>query len=65
MQGKDQRVCALGEQIVAVMRQHPRRHEAFDALDVAKVLFRPSLPSQVIPDLEYQETPADSVSVAQ
>jgi hypothetical protein len=43
MQTKDQRVFTLATQIAALMRAHPRRHEAFDALDVARVLFRPAL----------------------
>lgn len=43
-QTKDQRVFSLASAIVSLMRAHPRRHEAFDALDVAKVLFRPPLP---------------------
>jgi hypothetical protein len=40
---KDEQVLALASEIVALMRKHPLRHEAIDALDVARVLFRPSL----------------------
>ena len=43
-QAKDQRVSVLAGQIVELMRAHPYRHEAFDALDVARVFFRPSYP---------------------
>lgn len=61
MQGKDERVYALASEIVAMMRKHPLRHEAFDALDVARVLFRPVLPPRIIH--EDQENPSDSASV--
>lgn len=66
MQGnKDERVCALASEIVAMMRKHPVRHEAFDALDVAKVLFRPALPPRSTSDLDSLENPVDSASAAQ
>jgi hypothetical protein len=43
MQAKDQRVMQLATEIVELMRKHTPRHEAVDAVDVAKVLFRPEL----------------------
>lgn len=43
MQGKDERVIHLATEIVELMRKHTPRHEAVDAVDVAKVLFRPEL----------------------
>lgn len=52
---KDERVFDLASQIVGLMRAHARRHEAFDALDVARVLFRPS----------YNPTPEDQASASQ
>ena len=62
MQGKDERVCVLASEIVAMMRKHPIRHEAFDALDVAKVLFRPALPPKFSHDPEDHEFLADQAS---
>jgi hypothetical protein len=44
---KDVRVCVLAAKIVELMRQHPLRYEAFDALDVARVLFRPALSNPI------------------
>ncbi len=43
MQTKDQKVLQLAAEIVELMRKHSPRHEAVDALDIARVLFRPSL----------------------
>jgi hypothetical protein len=58
MQSKDRRVLKLAQEIVSLMRQHPRRHEAFEALDIAKLLFRPELP----PGINDRETAVQSLS---
>jgi hypothetical protein len=52
MGNKDSRVAKLAMEIAELARKHPIRHEAFDALDVAKILFRPSLPPRTSSDLE-------------
>lgn len=65
MQDKDGRVTQLADKIVKILREHPFRHEAFDALDVAKVLFRPALPTRSTSDLDSLENHADSASAAQ
>ena len=43
-QTKDERVTKLAGELVDLARRHSIRHEAFDALDIAKILFRPALP---------------------
>lgn len=47
---KEERVASLANRIVGLMRAHPRRHEAFDALDVARIFFRPGYPPTVVED---------------
>ena len=42
MQTKDQRVVNLASQICAILRDHPDRWEALEAMNVARVLFRPA-----------------------
>jgi hypothetical protein len=41
MQTKDQRIMQLAQEITELLHKHPSRHEACDALEIAKVLFRP------------------------
>ena len=50
MQTKDQSVITLADHIVTLMRAHPHRYEAFDALDVARILFRPTLNPSTVGD---------------
>jgi hypothetical protein len=60
---KDQRVFVLAGQIATLMRAHSRRHEAFDALDVARILFRPSYTPTVEDQASASQSHAeDSVS---
>lgn len=42
---RDQRVYKLASSILGLMREHPNRAEAFDACDVAQVLFRKPKPA--------------------
>ncbi len=64
MQTKDERVTKLAIELAALARKHPITHEAFDALDVAKILFRPSLPPRVN-CLDMMESPSGSATDAQ
>jgi hypothetical protein len=57
---KHQRICALAVKIAALMSKHPHRHEAVDALDVARIFFRPEPRKPFNPDdLETDTNPLD------
>ncbi len=54
MQTKNERVLKLAGEIIDLLHNHKSRHEASDALEIAKVLLRPvsidkSQPSPVMP----------------
>jgi hypothetical protein len=64
MQTKDQRVVNLASQICALLRGHPDRWEALEAIGVAKTLFRPA-DGEVTETLQSLSAGHESLSVTQ
>jgi hypothetical protein len=62
---KDQRVTTLATQICALLRSHPDRWEALEAIGVARILFRPPDSETIDEMLQSLSGDHESLSVAQ
>ena len=65
MQTKDKRVISLASQICALLRGHPDRWEALEAIGVAKTLFRPADGGVTDETLQSPSVGHESLSVTQ